>query len=103
MLEVKPDFHKKVKAAGDFNASACFTCGQCTAVCPMGIDVLPRILFRYVMLGIEDKVLENTETIFSCLLCKMCEVDCRPGVPISENMRALRNYINKNVYSLVGS
>ena len=31
-------------------------CGVCTATCPLGIDLLPRRLFRYVLLGLEDRV-----------------------------------------------
>ena len=102
MLEVNPGFYKSMKLPETFNASKCFICGQCTAICPIGIELNPRLLFRYVLLGIESKVLENTENIFSCLLCRMCEVDCRAGVHIAENIRALRNYINRDVYGIAG-
>jgi heterodisulfide reductase subunit C2 len=84
----------------EFNASACMNCGVCTAVCPMGIDMLPRRLFRYVMLGAEEKVLEESETVFSCLLCKMCEANCPAGVHIAENVRALRHHINRKSFGL---
>jgi heterodisulfide reductase subunit C len=83
-----------------FNAVACMNCGVCTALCPIEIGLLPRVLFRQVMLGLEDKVMANTDTIFSCLLCKMCEVNCPAGVPIAENVRLLRNRINTTVYKL---
>jgi heterodisulfide reductase subunit C len=52
------------------------------------------------MLGLEDKIFENEDTIYSCLLCKMCEANCPAGVPIAENIRLLRNYINTNLYGL---
>jgi len=61
----------------------------------MGIELLPRKLFRYVLLGVEEKVRENSATIYSCLLCKMCEVNCPAGVHIAENVRALRYYLYK--------
>jgi len=100
MAQVNPGFVNDFRNASEFNASACMNCGVCSAVCPMGVELLPRKLFRYVLLGIEEKVLENTETIYSCLLCKMCEVNCPAGVHIAENVRYLRYYINKKVFKL---
>jgi heterodisulfide reductase subunit C len=83
-----------------FDALACMNCGVCTALCPLEVVPLPRMLFRQVMLGLEDKVLENEDTIYSCLLCRMCEVNCPAGVPIAENIRLLRKYINTTRYGL---
>lgn len=100
MAQVNPGFVAEVKKSDAFNAAACMNCGVCSAVCPMGIELLPRKLFRYVLLGIESRVLENSETIYSCLLCKMCEASCPAGVHITENVRSLRYYINKKVYKL---
>ncbi|MBF7083839.1 4Fe-4S dicluster domain-containing protein [Desulfallas sp. Bu1-1] len=100
MALVNPGFVDAVKQSEAFNASACMNCGVCSAVCPMGIELLPRKLFRYVLLGLEEKVLENTETIYSCLLCKMCEANCPARVHIAENVRFLRSYINKKVFKL---
>jgi len=52
------------------------------------------------MLGLEDKVMDQADTIISCLLCKMCEVNCPAEVPIAENLRLLRKTINLRVYKL---
>jgi len=100
MLEVNPELTKSMKLPDDFNASVCLVCGQCQAICPLEIDVNPRLLFRYVLFGLKDKVIENTENIFSCLLCRMCEAGCSPGVHIAENIRALRTYINRDIHGL---
>ncbi|MHB0884355.1 MAG: 4Fe-4S dicluster domain-containing protein [Bacillota bacterium] len=107
MALLNPDLADQVRQATrwssgghEFNASACMNCGVCSAVCPMGIELLPRKLFRYVLLGMEDQVKENTETIYSCLLCKMCEVNCPAGVHIAENVRSLRHFINRQVFRL---
>jgi heterodisulfide reductase subunit C2 len=100
MMKVNPDFLEAAKLADRFNASACINCGSCTALCPMGINLLPRRLFRYVLMGLERKVLENIPSIYSCLLCKMCEDNCPAEVPIVENIRALRTYVNKKWYGL---
>ena len=100
MLKVNSEFLSSMELSDDFNASDCINCGTCTALCPVGVNLLPRLLFRYVLMGIKDKVLENTENIYSCLLCKMCEDNCPADVHIAENVRALRVYINRNIYGI---
>jgi heterodisulfide reductase subunit C len=100
MIKVEPDFLTTFSCSDGFNASACINCGSCTALCPMGINLLPRLLFRYVLIGARDKVLENTENIYSCLLCKLCEENCPADVNIAGNIRALRTYISHTVYGI---
>jgi heterodisulfide reductase subunit C len=90
-----------LKRSEEFNAEACYHCGTCTALCPLGDTIVPRKLFREVMLGLEDKVRENIPAIYSCLLCRMCEEYCPSEVHIAENMRYLRKYLNEEVYRLL--
>ena len=98
MTTLQPGLVDEVRQDASFNASACMNCGVCTAICPMGLDHLPREIFRYVLLGMKDEVLAHQETVFSCLLCKLCEVSCPAGVHITENVRALRHYFDRNVF-----
>jgi heterodisulfide reductase subunit C len=100
MARVNSSFIDEIRLSEVFDATACMHCGQCTAICPMGLDLLPRQLFRYVVAGLEDTVVENTETVFSCLLCKLCEENCPRDVAIAENVRFLRSYVNRKVYGL---
>ena len=100
MSRVNPSFLDEVSCSNEFNAFACMNCGVCTAVCPMGLDLLPRQLFRYVLLGLEDKINANIETIYTCLLCKMCEENCPAEVNITENVNCLRSHINRKVFKL---
>ncbi|HPU98815.1 MAG TPA: 4Fe-4S dicluster domain-containing protein [Candidatus Hydrogenedentes bacterium] len=100
MSRINPQFLDEVRQSGPFNATACMNCGTCTALCPIGLEELPREMFRYVVLGLEDKVLDKVETIFTCLLCKLCESNCPGGVHIVENVRTLRHHINKTVHKL---
>jgi heterodisulfide reductase subunit C len=100
MPVLNTEFVDEVTSSQSFNAAACMNCGVCTAVCPMGLDLLPRRLFRYAVIGVEEKILEHQETIFSCLMCRMCEQNCPVGVKISENVRVLRGYINRTVFGL---
>lgn len=83
-----------------FNAEACFNCGTCTALCPLGYEIVPRKLFQEVRLGLKDKVRAKIPEIFSCLLCRMCEENCPQGVHITENMRTLRHLINRQEFGL---
>src|SRR5512146_1767181 len=86
---VNPGFRREIaslsaKVPGaqedEFNAEACFNCGTCTALCPLGYKIVPRKLFQEVRLGLEDKIRASIPEIFSCLLCRMCEVNCPQGV-----------------------
>jgi heterodisulfide reductase subunit C len=84
---------RQLQAIGPFDAEACMNCGVCSAACPLGIDLLPRRLFRYALLGLEDRVIDGRVPIFSCLLCRACEANCPAGVHITENMRVLRHWL----------
>jgi heterodisulfide reductase subunit C2 len=97
---VSRELADRVCEAGSFDADACMNCGVCSAICPLGLDVLPRRVFRYVVLGLEDRVREETETIYSCLLCRLCEENCPAGVHIGENVRTLRHHLNRSVFGL---
>jgi heterodisulfide reductase subunit C len=90
---VSPFLHEELRRLGDFDAEACMNCGICSAICPIGIDLLPRRLFRYAVLGLERRVREQSEAIFSCLLCRSCEENCPAGVHITENVRLLRRWV----------
>ena len=101
MTRVSSQLAARLKQSGEFNAETCYHCGTCTALCPLGFDIIPRKLFREVMLGLEDKVKENIPAIYSCLLCRMCEEYCPSEVHIAENMRYLRKYINEEEFGLL--
>ena len=89
-------FADALRAEGAFDAEACMNCGVCTATCPLGLDVLPRRLFRYALLGLEERVRAEEEAIFSCLLCRACEESCPAGVHITENVRTLRHHLSRS-------
>jgi heterodisulfide reductase subunit C2 len=83
-----------------FDAAACMNCGVCTAICPVGTELLPRRLFHLVLLGATETLRAEVETVYSCLLCKLCEDNCPAGVHITENLRVLRNYCNRTVFGI---
>lgn len=93
MTTVSPAFADELRRIGEFDAEECMNCGVCSAACPLGIDLLPRRLFRYVVLGMEDRVRAESRAVFSCLLCRACEESCPAGVHITENVRVLRHWL----------
>jgi heterodisulfide reductase subunit C len=88
-----PRLLRSLASAGSFDAEGCMNCGVCTATCPLGLNLMPRLLFRYVVLGLDDRVVRSRDAIFSCLLCRACEASCPSGVHISENVRELRRWL----------
>lgn len=102
MLKVNPEFARAMKLSDEFNANACVNCGTCTALCPIGLQMLPREVFRCALMGLEESIMENQQTIFTCLLCRMCEANCPAGVKITENVRVLRNYFNRQIFRIEG-
>ena len=101
MTKASSQLAARLKRSEEFNAEACYHCGTCTALCPLGYSIVPRKLFREVMLGLEDKIKGNIPAIYSCLLCRMCEEYCPSDVHIAENMRYLRKFINEEEYRLL--
>ena len=91
---VSSDLSARLRSLGPFDAELCMNCGTCTATCPLGIDVLPRQVLRHALLGLTDRVLEDSEAIFSCLLCHLCDVSCPAGVHIADDVRLLRRFLN---------
>ena len=99
-MRADPELLARLGLGDGFDAQKCMNCGTCTALCPLGVEILPRRLFRYALLGSAERVLGERDAIFSCLLCRMCEVNCPAGVHIAENVRTLRTAINRTAYGL---
>jgi heterodisulfide reductase subunit C2 len=88
-----PGLAEELARLGGFDAQLCMNCGICTATCPLGIDVLPRRVMRYAVLGLGERVRAESEAVFSCLLCRACEENCPAGVHIAGNVRLLRRWL----------
>lgn len=78
---------------GAVDVSACFNCGTCTAVCPLGTDegAFPRRLIRYAQLGLRDELLASPE-IWSCYACGECTQTCPRDADPAGFMAAARRY-----------
>lgn len=72
----------------------CFNCGTCVAGCPAAeaeTPLLIRNLIRMVLLGLEDKLIEE-ETPWQCVTCSACEEMCPMGVHPFEVCLAIRRW-----------
>ncbi len=67
--------------------TACYQCGTCTAVCPMGVPV--RSMMRGAQMGMRIRSVEEVR-LWSCATCKLCELTCPRGVSIVDVVHSLR-------------
>jgi heterodisulfide reductase subunit C len=88
-----PRFKYDVAAhPGGDNVKLCFSCGTCTAGCPVaGVDAEfdPRRIIRQVLLGMRQKVL-SSPVIWRCVQCYSCSAKCPQNVKFRDVIRALR-------------
>ena len=56
--QVNPDILLDLKKYGVSDATACFNCGNCTAICELTSETnaFPRKVIRYLQLGLEEKL-----------------------------------------------
>jgi ferredoxin len=82
-----------IRRFGATDVSACFSCGNCTASCPLSQDdgTFPRRIIRYAQLGMKDALLSSKE-LWSCYQCGECAETCPTEADPSEFMAAARRY-----------
>jgi len=82
-----------LKRFGAADVSACFSCGTCTAICPL-VDndaTFPRRIIRYAQVGLRDELLSSKE-LWTCYQCGLCSDSCPTEADPSEFMAAARRY-----------
>ena len=82
---------------GAADVSACFSCGTCTATCPLVSDdaTFPRRMIRYAQVGLRDQLLSSKE-LWTCYACGECSETCPTQAEPSEFMAAARRYAIAN-------
>jgi ferredoxin len=78
---------------GAADVSACFSCGTCTAICPL-VDndaTFPRRIIRYAQVGMKEELLSSKE-LWTCYQCGLCSDSCPTQADPSEFMAAARRY-----------
>lgn len=99
--ELDSNFKYEVaKQPGGENIMRCFTCGTCSAGCPVReIDDRydPRKIIRMVVLGMKKRVL-SSDFVWLCSGCYTCQERCPQDVRITDVMNVLKNLAAKEGY-----
>ena len=90
---IDPGLLSDIKRYGAADVSACFSCGTCTATCPLVSDdaTFPRRMIRYAQVGLRDQLLSSKE-LWTCYACGECSETCPTQAEPSEFMAAARRY-----------
>ena len=88
-----PGLIATIRRYGAFDVSACFSCGTCTATCPLSTPTssFPRKMIHYAELGLKDKLVGRPDA-WLCDSCGECSDTCPRDAKPSEFMIALRKY-----------
>ena len=94
MSKVNPGFSNELKKYGSINFSACFNCGNCTAVCSLSDkdNSFPREMVRHAVLGIESDIQKSLKP-WLCYYCGDCTTTCPRQANPGELVMALRRYL----------
>ena len=90
----------EIKKLGAFDLEACYSCGNCSAVCPLSKEAVsfPRRMIRYALLGLEKRILTSPEP-WLCYYCGECSETCPRQAEPAALMMALRRFSTRR-YSL---
>jgi heterodisulfide reductase subunit C2 len=89
-----PDFIEELELS-DFISGfrSCYTCGTCTAGCPVhraNTDYDPLRIIRMIILGLREELLKG-DMIWLCSDCYTCQENCPMGVKITDIINHLKN------------
>ncbi len=92
--ELDPGLSREVAAFGARDMDICMQCAACSASCPLssGITPFPRKIYRFLQLGLRDKLLAACEP-WLCYYCGECNADCPRGAEPAETMMAVRRWL----------
>jgi heterodisulfide reductase subunit D len=92
--ETAIDLHFAEEKGFEAKLNTCIQCGTCSSSCPtyFAMDIPPRQLWRMVTLGLKEAIL-NSSTFWLCTACHSCTVRCPRGIPVSDSMRQIREWI----------
>ena len=93
MSRIDPEFASEIKKYGAKDFSACFNCGNCTAVCGLTDKnaSYPRMIIRQGILGQKEEILQSKE-LWLCYSCGDCSETCPRQAGPGDYMAAIRRY-----------
>lgn len=85
-------FRERVEKLSGTSTSICFHCTGCSGGCPFGdlMDYHPNHINRLVQLGMKDEAIKSS-SIWICIGCHTCSVNCPQDVDIPAIMDSLRH------------
>jgi nitrate reductase gamma subunit/ferredoxin len=91
--QVNTKLLEELRKFGAFDVTACFNCGNCTAVCPLsnGDANFPRRVIRYAQIGDRERLLSSKEP-WLCYYCGECSDTCPRQAEPGEFMASARRY-----------
>lgn len=86
----------EIRKLGAFDLQACYSCGTCSAVCPLSKEAasFPRRMIRYALLGLEKRILAAPEP-WLCYYCGECSETCPRQAEPAALMMALRRFATR--------
>ncbi len=94
MAKVNIKFKDDIQNLGGVDLTACYNCGQCTAICPLSDkdNSFPREMVRYSVLGLEDDIKQSLKP-WLCYYCGECSQYCPRQAFPGELMMSLRRWL----------
>lgn len=88
--DIDRSFLSEVEAKSGQNIHLCYSCGKCSAGCPLAPDMkhLPHQIMLMVLNGLKDKVLDSP-TMWVCASCATCTTRCPKEIDINAVMDTL--------------
>jgi len=90
---MEANFRKEVaERPGGENIYLCYSCGSCTATCPISEldqDFNPRLIISKVTMGKKEEILGSRE-LWKCIQCHRCVAHCPQNVKFADILRVLR-------------
>ncbi|MBN2587655.1 MAG: 4Fe-4S dicluster domain-containing protein [Candidatus Fermentibacteraceae bacterium] len=101
IAEKDPDFKNDIASQpGAESFMRCFTCGTCTASCPVAEvndQYDPRKIIRMSILGMRKEVL-SSDILWMCSRCYTCHALCPQNVKFTDVISILRDMAVKEGY-----
>ncbi len=87
------DLMSDLRKFGATEVNACFSCGNCTATCPLADNdaAFPRRFIRLAQVGLEDELVASKE-LWTCYQCGLCTTKCPTEADPAEFMATARRY-----------
>lgn len=89
--ETAQGFAEQVEKMSRSHLSRCWHCLCCSGGCPFSedMDILPNAVIRMIQFGMKEQVL-NSSTIWLCVGCNTCSMECPNAVDMAAIMDTLR-------------